>query len=77
MDKIRNIILNNQDKLKLIIMFGAILAAFSCVSRPDFNFVGYLYTYYIWFIYNTDRVISFFKNFRKYKIKKKLCAFFI
>jgi hypothetical protein len=57
MDQIRKFILKNQDKLKVIIMIGTVLAAINCISRPDYNFVGYLYVYYIWFLFNTNRVI--------------------
>lgn len=56
MDAVKKLILSNQDKMKYILLTGAILAGINCVSRPDFNFVSYLYIYYIWFSFNGEKV---------------------
>lgn len=56
MDKIKTFILNNQNKLGLIILAGASIGAFNCLTRPDYNLIGYLYVYYIWYHMNDNKV---------------------
>lgn len=47
MDTCKNWIYQNQEKLKLIIFCGAIVAAVNCFARADYNLVIYLYIYLI------------------------------
>jgi hypothetical protein len=58
MDKIKSFVLSQQGKLKQVILFGAGLGAFNCLTRPDFNLIVYLYIYYIWFMFE-NKVIKF------------------
>lgn len=48
MERITKIITHNKDKLRLLILTGAGLAAFNCLTRPDFNLLLYLFIYYVW-----------------------------
>ena len=48
MDKCKNFIFNNQDKMKFLFLLGAGIAGFNCLTRPDFSLIIYLYIYYIW-----------------------------
>lgn len=41
-------IYKNQDKIKLFLLIGAGIAAFNCLTRPDYNLIIYLYIYFIW-----------------------------
>jgi hypothetical protein len=58
MDKAKSFILKQQDKLKYIILIGAGLGAFNCLTRPDFNLIVYLYIYYILFMFE-NKVIYY------------------
>ena len=48
MDKCKEWIYKNQDKIKTFLLAGAALGAFNCLTRPDYNLVIYLYLYFIW-----------------------------
>lgn len=37
----------NQDKIKIFLLIGAGIAAFNCLTRPDYNLIIYLYIYFI------------------------------
>ena len=69
MENAKKFIIKNQDRLVLTFYTGASIAAFNCLTRPDFNLFVYLYCIYIWTILE-DRVnlnniskIIFFRNF--------------
>ncbi len=51
MERIKNTLLSNQDKFRYVILAGTGIAAINCLSRPDFNLIIYLYTYYIWYMF--------------------------
>lgn len=51
MDKVKAFILNNQDKLKYVVLTGAAIGAFNCLTRPDYNMIVYIYMYYVWFMF--------------------------
>ena len=51
MEKLKNIFIANQDKFKYLLFAGAGIAAVNCLTRPDFNLIVYLYTFYIWYMF--------------------------
>ena len=48
MEKINSILLKHQSKLKYLYLCGAIIAAINTLSRVDYNFVIYIYMFYVW-----------------------------
>ena len=48
MQKIKNIVARHSSKLKYLFLCGAIIAAINTLSRADYNFVVYLYMFYVW-----------------------------
>ena len=48
MDKVRNLLASHSGKLKYLFLCGAIIAAINTLSRADYNFVLYLYMFYVW-----------------------------
>ncbi len=48
MEKIKNIAVKHSSKLKYLFLVGAIIAAINTLSRADYNFVVYLYMFYVW-----------------------------
>jgi hypothetical protein len=47
MDKCKDWVYQNQDKIKTFLIIGAALAAFNCLTRPDYNLIIYLYIYFV------------------------------
>jgi len=47
MEKCKDWIYQNQDKVKLFLVIGAAIAAFNCLTRPDYNLIIYLYIYFV------------------------------
>ena len=67
MDKVKNLLSRHSGKLKYLYLCGAIIAAINTLSRADYNFVLYLYMFYVWaFMGNTaeeqrqDKIGTFF-----------------
>ncbi len=48
MEKIKNIVAKHSSKIKYLFLCGAIIAAINTLSRADYNFVVYLYMFYVW-----------------------------
>ena len=48
MEKMGNIASKHSSKLKYLFLIGAIIAALNTLSRADYNFVVYLYMFYVW-----------------------------
>ncbi len=48
MENLKTLVYNNKDNLKYALFLGALLAAFNCLAKPDYNLVSYLYIYYVW-----------------------------
>ena len=48
MEKIKNIAVKHSSKLKYLFLVGAIIAGINTLSRADYNFVVYLYMFYVW-----------------------------
>ena len=55
-------------KLKYLFLFGATIAAFNTLSRADYNFVLYLYMFYVW---------TFLGNSNEIQAEDKLGTFYI
>jgi hypothetical protein len=60
MDKFKSIFIAHQDKFKYVLFAGAGIAAINCLTRPDFNLIVYLYTFYIWFMF--ENKVRFIKT---------------
>ena len=55
MEKIKNIATKYSSKLKYFYICGAIIASLNTLSRADYNFVLYLFMFYVWtFMENTE-----------------------
>jgi hypothetical protein len=48
MDRVKSLSLAHQDKFKYLLFSGAVIAGVNCLARPDYNLLLYVYTYYIW-----------------------------
>ena len=55
-------------KLKYLFLLGATIAAFNTLSRADYNFVLYLYMFYVW---------TFLGNSTEIQVEDKLGTFYI
>ena len=55
-------------KLKYLFLLGATIAAFNTLSRADYNFVLYLYMFYVW---------TFLGNSNEIQAEDKLGTFYI
>ena len=57
MDAIKNLLSKHSGKIKYLFLLGAIIAGFNTLSRADYNFVLYLYMFYVWtFMGNSPNV---------------------
>ena len=55
MGKVKNLATKYSSKLKYFYICGAIIAALNTLSRADYNFVLYLFMFYVWtFMENTE-----------------------
>ena len=68
MDKIKQILEKHSSKLKYLFLCGAIIAAFNSLGRADYNFVLYLYMFYIW---------TFMGNAQEEQRQDKIGTFYI
>jgi len=68
MDQIKNLSNQHSDKLPYLYLSGALIAAFNTFCRPDYNFIVYLYMFYIW---------KFMGDNEEIQSKQKLSSFFI
>ena len=56
MEKLKTLVNEHKDKLNYVVLGCAGLAAFNCLIRPDFNLIIYLYVYYVWYMFNENKV---------------------
>ena len=68
MDKVKNLLSKHSGKLKYLFLCGAIIAAINTLSRADYNFILYLYMFYVW---------TFMGNLAEEQRQDKLGTFFI
>ena len=68
MDKLTQLAEKYSDKLKYLILAGAIIGLINTFCRADYNFIFYLYMYYIW-VYLTDD--------KEVQEREKLTSFYI
>ena len=68
MDKVKNLLAKHSGKLKYLFLCGAIIAALNTLSRADYNFVLYLYMFYVW---------TFMGNSPEEQRQDKIGTFFI
>jgi hypothetical protein len=57
MENLRNVVIQNQPKVRYALLGCAGIAAFNCLTRPDFNLIVYLYIFYVWYIMNNNKVL--------------------
>lgn len=67
MDKCKDWIYKNQEKMKIFFAIGALIAIFNCLTRSDYNVVLYLYLYYL---FDTNYEL------KNVQAKEKLFTFF-
>ena len=82
MEKIKTLLTNHSGKIKYLFLLGAVIAGLNTLSRADYNFVLYLYMFYVWgFMGNTmeiqrqDKLGSFFIIFYSLFIDIFWCLF--
>ena len=68
MDQIKNLSNQHSNKLPYLFLSGALIGAINTFCRPDYNFIVYLYMYYIWKFTGDNKTIQ---------SKQKLSCFFI
>ena len=56
MEKIKSITSKYSSKLKYFYICGAIIAALNTLSRADYNFVLYLFMFYVWTFMDSSEV---------------------
>ncbi len=49
MDKLNKLVDKNKERFKYLLLVCAGLAAFNCLTRPDYNMVLYIYVYYVFY----------------------------
>ena len=67
MDTIKNILSRHSNKLKYLYLCGALIAAINTLSRADYNFVLYIYMFYVW---------TFMQNSPEAKKQDKISSFY-
>lgn len=67
MDKCKDAIYRHQGKIKIILITSIAISLLNCFSRFDYNFVVFLYLYFLWDnnienkqLESTERVIAWF-----------------
>ena len=68
MEKIKSITAKYSSKLKYFLLLGAIIAALNSLSRADYNFVIYLFMFYVW---------TFMENSPQAQRQDKIGTFYI
>ena len=58
MEKIIKTVQTHLDKLKYLIMAGAVIGLINTFCRADYNFILYLYMYFIWIHITEDKEIQ-------------------
>ena len=69
MEKIKQLVVQHQDKFKFGLMAGIGIAAFNCFARADYNLILYIYVYHIWNMLESKVDIKFY--IRKLKKTKR------
>ena len=68
MDKIKQLAENYSDKLKYLLLSGALIGLINTFCRADYNFIIYLYMFYVW---------SFMKDDLENQAREKVTFFYI
>ena len=59
MDRVNNFLAKHSGKIKYLFLLGAIIASFNTLGRADYNFILYLYMFYVWtFMESTPEIQS-------------------
>ena len=67
MEKIKNMLSIHSNKLKYLFLCGALIAAINTLSRADYNFLIYVYMFYVW---------TFMQNSPEAKKQDKIATFY-
>ena len=68
MEKIKSVTSKCSGNLKYLFLCGAIIAAINTLSRADYNFILYLYMFYVW---------TFLENSAEVQRQDKIGSFYI
>ena len=68
MEKVKQIAEQHSDKLKYLLLTGAIIGLINTFCRADYNFVIYLYMFYVW---------TFMKEDLESQAREKVTFFYI
>ena len=68
MEKIKSIVSKYSGNLKYLFLCGAVIAAINTLSRADYNFILYLYMFYVW---------TFLENSAEVQRQDKIGSFYI
>lgn len=68
MDKIGNLVNTHSNKIQYILLGAAGIAAINTLGRADYNFILYLYMFYVW---------KFMENTKESQAQEKLASFYI
>lgn len=68
MNQVKEQIEKHMDKFKFVLLIGAAIAVVNTLCRADYNFIIYLYMYYVW---------QFFTNSKESQSQEKVSCFFI
>lgn len=68
MEKIKSLAKEHSNKLNYILLCGAIIAAINTLCRADYNFIIYLYMFYVW---------QFMENAKESQGQEKISSFYV
>ena len=68
MEKVKQLAEKHSDKLKYLLLFGAFIGLINTFCRADYNFIIYLYMFYVW---------SFMKDDLENQTREKVTFFYI
>ena len=74
MEKVKELIVQHQDKFKFALMGGIGIAGFNCFARADYNLILYIYVYYIWNM--LDSKVNIIMN-KETQENEKINSFFL
>jgi hypothetical protein len=77
MERVKGLLYQHQSKLNYVLIGCAGLAAFNCLTRPDYNMIIYIYMYYVWFMMDENKVNNIFLNYYKeLQVNEKLNSYY-
>ncbi|MCQ2818753.1 MAG: hypothetical protein MJ252_15915 [archaeon] len=68
MEQAKKLVNQHSAKLQYVFLIGAAIAALNTLARADYNFIIYLYMFYVW---------KFMENSQESQAQEKVASFFI